>query len=272
MPVERLDRALSAILASIDGRISPADEAVIPATDEGLLRGDGAFEVCRLYAGRPFAMEEHYARLQRTAAGLRLPVDVDELRAEVEALLAAAGEDEGLLRLVLTRGGRRIAFVETLPETPPTQSVVTVTYTPTRVLDGLKTLSYAANMLAGRIAGEQDADEALFVTPHGRVLEGPTWSFFWARDGRLHTPPLEERILDSITRAHVLRSSDVEERITTVDDLRTADEAFIASTVREVMPISAIDGRRLPAAPGPVTEAAAAALRAHVERELAATR
>ena len=263
---------MPAILASVDGRITPADEAVIPATDEGLLRGDGAFEVCRLYGGQPFAMDEHYLRLQRTAAGLRLPLDVDELRAEVDALLAAADEDEGLLRLVVTRGGRRIAFVETLPQNPPTQSVVTVTYTPTRVLDGLKTLSYAANMLAGRIATERDADEALFVTPHGRVLEGPTWSFFWARDGRLFTPPLEERILDSITRAHVIRSSEVEERVTTMDDLRSADEAFIASTVREVMPISAIDGQPLPAAPGPVTEAAAAALRAHLERVLAAAR
>ena len=263
---------MSAILASVDGRITPADEAVIPAGDDGLLRGDGVFEVCRLYAGRPFAMEEHYTRIGRSAAGLRLEFDLEELRTEVEALLAAAGDDEGLLRIVLTRGGRRVAFVEEVPQHPPSQSVVTVTYTPNRVLDGLKTLSYGANMLAGRIAREQGADEALFVTPHGRVLEGPTWSFFWVRDGKLLTPPLEERILDSITRSHVLRSSAVEERITTLDDLQGADEAFIASTVREVMPISAIDGRELPAAPGPVTEAAAGALRAHVERELAATR
>jgi branched-chain amino acid aminotransferase len=263
---------VTALLASVDGRVSPASEAVIPATDEGLLRGDGVFEVCRLYAGRAFALDDHYARIRRSADGLRLLFDSEALRAEVEALLAQAGEVEGLLRIVLTRGGHRVALVETLPDRAATAKVATVTYSPTRVLDTLKTLSYAGNMLAGRLAKEQGADEALFVTPHGRVLEGPTWSFFWVAGGRLLTPPLEERILASITRDRLLRVCEVEERITTVDDLAGADEAFIASTVREVMPITSIDGRALPAAPGPVTQAAADALREDVERELAALR
>jgi branched-chain amino acid aminotransferase len=148
--------------------------------------------------------------------------------------------------------------------------VATVTYAPTRVLDNLKTLSYGGNMLAGRLAKEAGADEALLVTPHGRVLEGPTWSFFWVAGGVLRTPPLEERILASITRARLLECCDVREETLVVDDLRGAEEAFIASTVREVMPISAIDGVPLPAAPGPVTEAAHAALRSLVERELGA--
>ena len=264
--------AVTAILASVDGAVGPAAEAVIPATDEGLLRGDGAFEVLRLYRGRPFALDDHLARLQRTADGLRLPFDAEALRAEIAALLERHGDDDGLLRLVLTRGGRRLAMTETLPERPAAQSVATVTYTPTRVLDRLKTLSYAANMLAGRLAREQGADEALFVTPHGRVLEGPTWTLFWVADGRLLTPPLEERILDSITRARLLEVCDVQERITTLNDLAAAEEAFIASTVREVMPITAIDGRALPQAPGPVTESAATALREHVEEALAAAR
>src|SRR5215213_3157027 len=103
------------MLASVDGAIGPADEARIPVTDDGLLRGDGAFEVMRLYAGRPFALEEHYARLARSCAGLRLVPDLDGLRAEVTALLERAGPFEGLLRLVLTRGGRRIALLEPLP-------------------------------------------------------------------------------------------------------------------------------------------------------------
>jgi branched-chain amino acid aminotransferase len=263
---------VTALLASVDGAVVPAAEATISVTDEGLLRGDGAFEVIRLYAGRPFALEEHYARLQRSAAGLRLEFDLTALRAEVDALLDEHGGADGLLRLVLTRGGRRIAMTETVPENPPSQSVATVTYTPTRVLDTLKTLSYAANMLAGRLAHEAGADEALFVSPHGRVLEGPTWSFFYALDGRLYTPPLEERILASITRAAVLASSEVTERITTTDDLQALDEAFIASTVREVMPISAIDGRTLPGVDGPATAAAAKALREHIEAGLAAPR
>jgi branched-chain amino acid aminotransferase len=258
------------LLASLDGVLGAPGATTIPVTDEGLLRGDGVFEVVRLYDGVPFALDDHLARLRRSADGMRLPVDLDALRAEIAALLAAAGPENGLLRLVATRGGRRIAIVEALPARPASARVATVTYAPTRVLDNLKTLSYGSNMLAGRLAKEAGADEALLVTPHGRVLEGPTWSFFWVAGGVLRTPPLEERILASITRARLLECCDVREETLVVDDLRGAEEAFIASTVREVMPISAIDGVPLPAAPGPVTEAAHAALRSLVERELGA--
>jgi branched-chain amino acid aminotransferase len=257
-------------LASVDGEITAADEARIPVADEGFLRGDGGFEVVRVYGGAPYAWEEHLARLGRTCAGLRLEPDFEAIRAEAEALLAAAGEPESLLRLVVTRGGRRIAIVEPLPVRGVTARVATITYAPTRVLNGLKTLSYAGNMLAVRLAKEQGYDEALLVTPHGRVLEGPTWSFFWVAGGRLCTTPISEGILDSITRAKLLAACEVDERICTLDDVRTAEEAFIASTVREVMPIVAVGDIELPAAPGPVTREAHAALRALVERELAA--
>jgi branched-chain amino acid aminotransferase len=257
-------------LASIDGAISPVAEARIPVSDEGLLRGDGGFEVIRVYGGRPFALDGHFARLGRTCAGLRLEADLDGLRAEALALIGQAGEPESLLRLVVTRGGRRIAIAEPLPARPASARVATVTYVPTRVLNGLKTLSYAANMLAGRIAKEQGFDEALFITPHGRVLEGPTWTFFWVRDGRLLTPPLADGILDSITRARLLEEVEVTEAPCTLDDVRGAEEALIASSVREVMPIAAVDDIVLPQAPGPITAAAHEALRERVARELAA--
>jgi branched-chain amino acid aminotransferase len=146
--------------------------------------------------------------------------------------------------------------------------VATVTYAPTRVLDDLKTLSYAANMLAGRLAKERGFDEALFVTPHGRVLEGATWSFFWVRGGELLTPPLEDRILQSITRAKVIEGSGAREVVCTLEDVAQADEAFIASSVREVMPITVIDEIRLPAAPGPVTQRAAEELTRRIARDL----
>jgi len=258
------------MLASLNGAIAPLSDTRIPVTDEGLLRGDGAFEVARLYSGRPFAMDDHYARLQRTANGLRLEFDLTALRAEVDALLEEAGPLEGLLRVVLTRGGRRIAMIEPLPVRLAVARVMTVPYAPNRVLDGLKTLSYAGNMLAGRLAKEQGYDEALFVTPHGRVLEGPTWSFFWVADGRLLTPPLEDRILASITRARVIGECGAAEAVCTLDDVRGASEAFIASTVREVMPIAAVDDIELPAAPGPVTSAARERLAKRIERELGA--
>ena len=250
-------------LASVDGAIGPVEEARIPVADDGLLRGDGGFEVVRVYGGVPYAWDEHLARLGRTCAGLRLPADLDAVRAEAEALLAQAQEPESLLRLVVTRGGRRIAVVE-----PLTARVATITYAPTRVLNGLKTLSYAGNMLAVRLAKEQGYDEALLVTPHGRVLEGPTWTFFWVARGRLHTPPLSEGILDSITRAKLLAACAVEERTCTLDYVRGAEEAFIASTVREVMPIAAVGDIELPAAPGPVTRSVHTAFRAQLEREL----
>lgn len=259
------------MLASVNGAIGRADEARVPVTDEGLTRGDGGFEVMRLYAGRPFAYEDHMARLGHTAAGLRLDWDEDELRAEIAALLEASGPVEGLLRVIITRGGRRILTVEPLPVRLSVARVATVTYAPNRVLDGLKTLSYAGNMLAGRLAREQGFDEALLVTPQGRVLEGPTWTFFWVSGGRVHTPPLEDRILASITRTYVIEECEAVERPCTLDDVATADEAFIASTVREVMPIATVDDLELPQAPGPVTLDAGERLGRRIERELASS-
>lgn len=256
------------LLASLDGVIAPVEETRIPVSDEGLLRGDGGFEVTRLYGGRPFALGDHLARLERTCAGIRLEVDHAALRRETEALLARNGEADALLRLVVTRGGRRLALIEALPERPDAVRLATVTYAPTRVLNGLKTLSYAGNMLATRLARERGADEALLVTPHGRVLEGPTASFFWVQDGRLRTPPLGDGILASITRDRLLAECDVGEAPCTLDDVRAATEAFIASSVREVMPVFAVDEFELPTVAGPVTRAAYERLTARVVREL----
>ena len=257
-------------LASVDGAVSPPEEARIPVTDEGLLRGDGGFEVVRIYGGRPFAWADHLARLQGTCDGLRLEARIDALAEESLALLERAGEQEALLRLVVTRGGRRIALVEPLPARPPTARVMTVTYAPTRVLNGLKTLSYAANMLATRSAKERGFDEALLVTPHGRVLEAPTSTIFWCTpDGVLATPPLEEHILASITRAYVMEVTGAEERVCTKEELEQASEAFLASTTREVQPIAQIEEIEFEA-PGEHTRAAAEGLRARIQEALAA--
>lgn len=261
-------------LASLDGVIGPAAAATISVTDEGLLRGDGVFEVIRLYAGRPFALDEHLERLGRSAANLRLPIELDAVRTEIDRLLQVAEgkPDPGCLRIVLTRGGRRLLLTEELPEHAPSLRLATVTYAPVRLLDGVKSLSYAANMLATRIAREQGADEALLVTPHGRVLEAPTSSIFWVADGAVGTPPLEDHILDSITRRLVLELSGAEERSCTLADLQGAEEAFLASTTREIQPIRAIDGRAVPCgsdgAGGPVTRGLAEQLSVRIADEL----
>lgn len=255
-------------LAILDGDVMDAAQAQIPVTDDGLLRGDGVFEVVRLYEGRPYGLEEHLERMARSASTLRLPFDIDAVRDDAEKLLEHSEPADGALRLLVTRGGRRIGIVEDLHVMPETVALATVTYTPTRVLDGVKSLSYAANMLATRIARERGADEALLVTPHGRVLEGPTTSFFYVLDGALYTPPLEDRILDSITRRALFAVTEAAERITTLDDLRTISEAFLASSAREVQPVHAIDGVSVPAAPGPVSSAAARAVAGYIEARL----
>jgi branched-chain amino acid aminotransferase len=256
-------------LASLDGRVLPVAEARIPVTDEGLLRGDGVFEVLRLYGGRPFAFADHIARMERSAANLRLPFDPGAMRADAAALLDAAAPGDALLRLVATRGGHRLALLETLPQHSPGVRLGSVTYAPTRVLDGVKSLSYAGNMLASRLARERGFDEALLVTPHGRVLEAPTSSFFWVRDGRPFTPPLDDHILASITRSLLIEIAGIEEAACTSAHLEAADEAFLASTVREVQPVTVIDDRELPGT-RPVTLAAAKGLRERIEAELAA--
>jgi branched-chain amino acid aminotransferase len=256
-------------LASLDGAVMLASEATIPATDEGLIRGDGVFEVIRLYDGRPFALDRHLARLERSATNLRLPVDLEAVRADAWRLLAQADADpqHELLRIVVTRGGRRLLLTEPMPPNPDVVRLASITYSPTRILDGIKSLSYGANMLAGRLARERGFDEALLVTPHGRVLEAPTSSIFWIDDGRLLTPPLDEHILASITRAIVIDATGASERSCTLDELMQADEAFLASTTREVQPISAIDDRTFDA-PGPVTERTRVVTEALVREQL----
>ena len=256
------------LLASIDGVITPSATATIAVTDEGLLRGDGAFEVVRLYDGRPYAWEDHLQRLETSAGNLRLQVDLRGLEADVDALLARAEGFDGQLRIFVTRGGRRVALLEHVAAHGATVSLATVAYAPTRIMDGVKSLSYAANMLATRLAVEAGAQEALLCTPHGRVLEAPTSSFFYVVDDVLHTPPLDDHILASITRRDVIALCGATERITVRDDLARMSEAFLASTTREVQAVSSIDGRVLPAAPGPHTERAAAAFAAHVAGSL----
>jgi branched-chain amino acid aminotransferase len=255
-------------LASLDGEIMPTGEAMIPVTDEGLVRGDGVFEVMRVYDGKPYAFEEHMARLERSADNLRLELDLETVRAEAHRLLAQAGPDQEALRIMVTRGGRRIMFTEALHLLPERARLKTVTYSPTRVLDGVKSLSYAANMLAARLAREQGFDEALLVTPHGRVLEGPTSSIFWVKDGELLTPPLSDHILAPITRALVIEVCGASERACTLEDLFDADEAFLASTVREVQQIAAVDDHEFPNS-SPVSERIAAAVGERIAAELA---
>jgi branched-chain amino acid aminotransferase len=256
-------------LASVDGRITATAEAMVPLKDDGLYRGDGAFEVIRLYEGKPFALVDHLDRLGRSAAVIQLEFDRAALANEIAALLAELGDADGQLRLIVTRGGRRLAMTEPIPAHADTVSVATVTYCPTVILNGVKSLSYAANMQATRLAKAQGADEAVLVQPNGIVLEPPTSAIFWVSpQGALRTPALDNGVLESITRDRLVKALQVEEGAWPVADLRAAKEAFLASTTREIQAVAAIDGTDLSEAPGPRTREAQAAFKETLGREL----
>jgi branched-chain amino acid aminotransferase len=256
-------------LASVDGTIAPTGEATIGLKDDGLYRGDGAFEVIRLYGGKPFALVDHLDRLVRSGGTIQLEFDRGALEDEIDALLRQAGPVEGQLRLIVTRGGRRIAATEPIPPHPETVGLATVTYCPTVILNGVKSLSYAANMQATRIAKDQGADEAVLIRPDGTVLEPPTSSVFWVSpEGELRTPALADGVLESITRDRMIKALQVEEGSWHVDDLRAAGEAFLASTTREIQAVSSVDGTVFPAAPGPRTREAQEAFADTLGREL----
>jgi branched-chain amino acid aminotransferase len=256
-------------LASVDGTVTPTTAAMVPMKDDGLYRGDGAFEVIRLYDGRPFALVDHLDRLGRSAATIELEFDRPALEVEITGLLEQAGPVDGQLRLIVTRGGRRIAATEPVPEHGETLTLATVTYNPTVILNGVKSLSYAANMQATRLAKGRGADEAVLVRPDGTVLEPPTSAIFWVSAGdELRTPALEGGVLASITRDRLVKALDVAEGSWNVEDLCGASEAFLASTTREIQAVAAIDGANFAAAPGPRTEAAQRAFAETRDREL----
>ncbi len=261
MPIEEL--------ASVDGAITATPEATIPLPDDGLYRGDGAFEVIRLYGGRPFALAEHLDRIERSAAAIELPVNRPAIERELESLLERVAGADGQLRIILTRAGRRLLLTEPLAGWEETLSMATVTYCPSVILTGVKSISYAANMQATRIAKARGADEALLVRPAGIVLEAPTSTIFWVTGEREYrTPSIGSGILESITRAKLIGELEVTEGEYELADLLDAREAFLASTTREVQAIARIDEREFNA-PGPHTRAAQEAFGRVVDRELA---
>ena len=240
----------------LDGELMRAGEAMVSAGDDGLIRGDGAFDAFPVVDGRPFARAAHLDRLERSCTALVLDCPREQIESDIDLLLTRAPDGYAVVRVVLTRGGRRICRLETAGEpealTKPAR-LLPVTYDPSIVLNGVKSLSYGANMLASRRAVAAGYDEALMVRSDGVVLEGPTCSIFWVRDGRLETPALETGILASITRRVILESLSAEEGSFGIADALAAEEAFLVSTARLAQPIASIGEVALPAAPGPQT-------------------
>ena len=257
----------------LDGELMRAGEAMIPVGDDGLIRGDGAFDAFPVKDGRPFARAAHLDRLERSCRAMALDCPRAELESDIEILLSRAPAGLTVIRIVLTRGGHRICRLESPgdPEalTKPAR-LLPMVYDPSVLLNGVKSLSYAANVMASRRAVAAGYDEALLVRSDGVVLEGPRSAIFWVRGGQIRTPALETGILASITRRAILESLPVEEGSFQLEDALQAEEAFLASTARLVQPAAAIGETTFPAAPGPQTLRAQKALeRAMAEDSIA---
>ncbi len=250
---------LLALAVSGRGLVSP-DEPVIHVDDEAFMRGRGAFESLRVYGGTPFRLAEHLERLGVSCARLGLElVGRPELEELVSLALGEAGEREAVLRVYATPGRGEgpvaLAVVSELPsdlEQLRARGIqaITVEFRPADLIGGVKSTSYALNMMAVDEARARGAEDAVFVSADGSVLEGTTSNVWWRRAGTLYTAAVDGGILAGVTRGVLADAApglgyEVVEGEFPVGDLAAADEAFACSSIREVMPIVALDGRAI---------------------------
>jgi branched-chain amino acid aminotransferase len=257
----------------INGTLVPDDEARVSVFDHGLVTGDGVFETIKVVSGVPFALTRHLVRLGRSAAGLGLASpDLDEIRAGAMAVVEAS-DKPALARMRITvtggiaplgseRGGSPLTAIVALGDAKapaPTVDVVTVPWPRNEhgALSGLKTTSYGENVRALAYANEHGGSEAIFPNTAGELCEGTGSNVFIVSEGRLITPPLSSGCLAGVTRALVIEWAGASEQDVPLSALADADEAFLTGTTRDVQPIRLVDGRALPAAPGPVSRKAA---------------
>jgi branched-chain amino acid aminotransferase len=252
----------------VNGRLlEDPDAPAVAANDHGLTVGDAVFETVRVADGQPFALTRHLARLARSAAGLGLPqLAADDVRRGVDAVLAGRRLRVGKLRITYTggvaplgsargKGPPTLAVVaDTLDQPPATTSVVTVPWRRNErgALAGLKTTSYAENVVALAYAHERSATEAVFANTAGDLCEGTGTNVFYVVHGELRTPALTSGCLPGISRALLLEWYGASEVVETVDVLCRAEEIFLVSTTREVQAVTRCNDRDLEG-PGPVT-------------------
>ena len=266
----------------VNGVPTPPRDAGVSVFDIGFQRGYGCFEAMRSYGGVPFRMAGHLDRLQRSAQHLRIPLP--ERATLEEWCRVAARPGDGVLRLFVTGGtdprqlgtdNAVIAFLEPLPEIPETVRL-DLLEAPWHAdgrsseLTGAKTLSYGPNLAATIQARAKGFDDAALVGVDGVVLEGPTFSIGWISDGAMCTPALDSHILASITREATIEVAgqlgiEVREQRFDATELQAADEVFVMSTVRQVLPVTAVADTTF--AVGPVTTALAAGFTSLVEAE-----
>jgi branched-chain amino acid aminotransferase len=259
------------VAVSIDGVLIASERASISVFDRGLLYGDGCFEVLRTWDGIARDLDAHLDRLFETVAVLQLKtIERTKLVEAVYRTIAAAGPGEHRLRIVLTRGpgslaarlaelgtGSAIVIVEPLPEQPEELALAVVDWPiAQRAGRGHKTLAYLDHVIARELARALGADEAIRLDATGAVAEGATCNVFAVSGGVVMTPPTDHGSLPGIVRARVLALCGREGIRTSVKklglrDLRGADELFVTSSLRGVVPVTRLDGALRPT--GPVT-------------------
>jgi branched-chain amino acid aminotransferase len=255
----------------INGQVADPDHAGISVYDRGFLYGDSVFETIRTYGGVPYALDDHMRRLGRSAERvlIALPAAIATISDEVTRAIGLASNPESYVRVMVTRGTgpmgldpdlaespNRVVFVEPLVAPPREHyrdGIGVILARTARTADatraaGAKVANYLTSLLALRDAKRAGAAEALFVDGKGRVIEGASSNVFIVRRGELVTTPEESGILPGITRAHLIKAAarlgigmatgDITEA-----DLFAADEAFISSSIREVLPVVRVDSR-----------------------------
>jgi len=276
----------------INQTIKPAHEAAISVFDHGLLYGDGIFEGLRFYQGKTFMLEDHLQRLQTSAdaIGLELPYSLEQITRAIEQLIDAYPNDSGYLRLVVTRGvgnlgldprkcsqpslfiiADQIAVMDVSEQGQGVSLHVAHTRrTPARCLDPkIKSLNYLNNILARIEANRAGMDEALMLNLEGNVSEGSVDNIFIVSDGELLTPPIEDGMLEGITRAVIIdvaRRAGItcHETSLRVSDLQQAQECFLTGTGAELIPVRQIDDHVFSVAATPLIPVIMAAFRNYI--------
>lgn len=271
---------MSAKAVWVNGQMVDPTRPHLRVDDHGVIVGDGIFETLLAVpngaASAAFAVGRHLGRLRRSARALQLecPYTDEELRDAITQCLDTA-PDAGIVRVTVTSGGgivgsqrgegpgSTIVIAGNQPTVyPPGTAVAVVPFARNErgAMAGVKTTSYAENVLALDTARRRGASEAIFADTRGRVSEGTGSNIFWSDGERLHTPPLDTGCLAGVTRELIMEFVDVAETHLPVEDLRCVPEAFLASTTRSVQSIGRIDDTDLPVVDGPLTAAAALAM------------
>jgi branched-chain amino acid aminotransferase len=278
--------------AWVDGELVPAERAVVSAYDRGFRTGEGVFETLRAYGSHVFRLQAHLRRARAGATELGFdPGPAERLatavRETTQGNLAAFDGADTAVRLTVSAGpvepdspipgrpsGSPTVVVTSHPLAPRPTAMTAVSVDLARELPHVKAVSYLVAVMARRQAAERGADEALLTDGRGRVLEGASSNLFVVRDGEVITPAIEGGLLAGVTRQVVLELAEaagipVVHRSLALADVRGADEAFLTSTTRELVPLVEVDGTPLRHADGPgrVTTDLQQAYAAEVRRE-----